>query len=87
MRKGLYAIKDMKTKQFADPFVDVNDASALRGFSYAVNNGNLIMKYSPADFRLFKIAEYETDFAIIYPLETGVELIAAGEDVKEIDNG
>lgn len=83
MRKTVYAVKDMKTKQFGDPFIDTNDASALRGFSYAVNGGNEIMSFSPADFRLFKIGEWESDLAIIYPLETGVDLLASGEDVKK----
>ena len=83
MRKFVYSVKDMKTKQFSDPVIDANDASALRGFSYAVNGGNEIMTFTPADFRLFRIGEWESDLAIFYPLETGVELIASGEDVRK----
>lgn len=83
MRKGLYAIKDMRSRQFTDPFVEVNDAAALRGFSYAINGQNAIMSFAPEDFRLFKIGEWESDLAVITYLDTGVELVAAGEDVKE----
>lgn len=85
MRRTVYAVKDMRTKLFGDPFIDENDASALRGFSYAINGGNQLMTYSPADFRLFKIGEWDPTLAIIYCLDTGVELIAAGEDVKKED--
>lgn len=87
MKKGVYAVKDLKSKQFAEPFIDVNDAAALRGFAFAVNNGNLIMKFSPADFRLYKVGEFDTELGVVVPLVSGIELVAAGEDVKEIENG
>lgn len=83
MIKPIYAVKDMRSKEFTDPFVESNDATALRGFSFAVNSGNGMMNYSPADFRLFKLGEWDSELGIVYCLDTGVELIAAGEDVKE----
>lgn len=55
----VYSIRDAKTG-FIAPTVDQNDSSAVRNFAYAINNGG-IMNYSPNDFDLFKVGEFDSD--------------------------
>lgn len=59
MKLSVYAIRDNKVG-FMQPFVDSNDASAMRGFGFAVN-GQGVMSYSPADYDLFRVGSFDTD--------------------------
>ena len=63
MKLGLYCIKDAKTG-FMTPVVEQNDASALRNFSFAVNQSDSLMYDSPNDFSLFKVADFDTEVGI-----------------------
>ena len=64
MKLGLYCIKDAKTG-FMTPVVEQNDASALRNFSHSVNLPDSLMSFTPNDFALYKIADYDTDAGIV----------------------
>lgn len=64
MKYGIYSYRDAKAKAFMPPQCDQNDATAIRGFSYAVNN-NDIMNFSPGDYELFKLGEFDVDTGII----------------------
>lgn len=58
MKYGIYVVRDAKT-EFLTPTFDINDESAIRNFSYAINNTNGIMGFSPNDFDLFKIGTFD----------------------------
>ena len=64
MKLGLYCIKDAKTG-FMTPVVEQNDASALRNFSFAVNQSDSLMHDCPNDFSLFKVADFDTEVGIL----------------------
>lgn len=60
MKYPIYSIKDNKVG-FMMPQADQNDASAIRGFSFAINNSDSIMGFSPNDYDLYKIGEFDSD--------------------------
>lgn len=74
----IYSIKDSKVG-FTPPTVDQNDGSAIRNFAYAINNGG-IMNYSPNDFDLYKIGEFNDESGIVNSFKPP-EFIVAGISV------
>lgn len=79
MKKFIFAIRDNKTS-FMDPFVDVSEESAKRGFFFALSNRpDSIMSYSPADFDLFLVGSFDTESGLISPYKVA-EFIANGVD-------
>lgn len=80
MKYGIYSYRDVKCG-FMPPQCDQNDAAAIRGFSYAVNNNNL-MNFAPKDYDLFKIGEFDVEKGIIVPLEVPL-ILASGYTVYE----
>lgn len=60
MKIPVYSYRDAKAA-FGTPFCDQSDVTAIRGFSYAINNRDGIMGFAPQDFDLYKIAEFDTD--------------------------
>lgn len=80
---NVYSIRDEKVA-FQNVFHDVNDESALRGFSYAVNNGGLI-NYAPADFSLYRVGTFDSESGAIAPVSPLV-LIAHGSDCVGVEH-
>lgn len=78
---GVYVVRDAKT-EFLTPTFDINDESAIRNFSYAINHTDGIMGFSPNDFDLFKIANYDASKGLLdksdYPVP---EFIVSGGSV------
>lgn len=62
----MHAIKDTKTG-FLQPTCDINQETAVRNFAQAVNRKDTIMGFSPSDFELYKVGEYDTESGIITP--------------------
>lgn len=77
MLYNVYAIRDTKSQRFLQPMCDVNDATAKRGFSQAVNSENGIIGFAPKDFDLYKIAEFDDEKGKYIPLEV-IELVVNG---------
>ena len=63
----MYSIRDQKVG-FMMPTCDQSDQSAIRNFSFAINGNNGLMNYSPKDFDLYKIAEFDDEKGEIKPL-------------------
>ena len=80
MKFNMYAIQDIKTG-FMTPTLDQNDLAAARNFNSALMQGNGLFGTHPEDFRLFKIATFESDSGVVTPEEPMV-LIAEGRSVK-----
>lgn len=59
MTYNVYSIKDAKTG-FANPYIDVNDDSAARGFALAYANSNPLLSFAPADFSLYCIGKFDS---------------------------
>lgn len=80
MKYPVYCIRDSKVGFQPQLLIEQNDATAVRGFSYAINNEGL-MNYSPKDYDLFKIGEFEIEtgkFESIIP-----ENVCSGASVFE----
>lgn len=60
---GLYSVKDNLTG-FSAPTHDLNDATAVRNFGYAMQN---IPQYAhkPSDYDLYKVGEFDPDTGAI----------------------
>lgn len=60
MIKPVFAVRDCKVG-FTDPFVDVNEESAIRGFRFGVDRAkDSIMYINRRDFSLYHIGQYDT---------------------------
>lgn len=69
---GLYVIFDRTAEEASPPFEAVNDGIALRNFR------NLMEKspaYQRADFRLYKIADYDSKSMAISVCDTREEVL------------
>ena len=82
MKYPLYSYRDIKIG-FMPPQADTSDQTAIRGFSYAVNTKEGLMNFSPKDFDLYKVGEFDTETGQI----TGMmpELIVSGTSVFGVD--
>lgn len=78
MNRPLYAIHDA-LNGFGSPFVDINDATAQRNFAYAVNNNN-DMSFSPSDYDLYKVGEFDHEKGVLLPCSIPV-LVVKGVSV------
>lgn len=60
---GLYSVKDNLTG-FSAPTHDLNDATAVRNFAYAMQN---IPQYAhkPSDYDLYKVGVFNPDTGVI----------------------
>ena len=63
MKQPIFALKDTKSF-FQPPFVDVNEALAVRHVKNALDSANEFSK-NPADFELWKLGEYDNETGII----------------------
>lgn len=81
---NLYAIRDKKASLFLSLAQDTNDETAIRNFSYAMNNSNNIFAFSPTDFALYRVGTYDTTSGKLDAL-TPVELICEGDSVVRKD--
>lgn len=76
---SMYAIQDLKSG-FLTPTIETNDAVAKRNFEHAIQNTNTIMFSHQEDFRLMRLATYDTETGRIIPLDL-IELVCDGKDV------
>lgn len=76
MKQNLYAIYDLKARNYEAPLMHQNDEVAKRFFSRLINEIP-IMKTSPQDFQLMTVATFCTESAQIIPCPT-INLIITG---------
>ena len=78
MKYPLYCIRDVKVG-FLAPQADQSDQSAIRSFSFAVNGNDGIMNFSPKDFDLYKVGEFDSEDGSI--ISCVPDLVCSGVDV------
>lgn len=76
----IYAIKDTKVG-FMQPFVQVNDAVAVREFGNLINSGSSVVSQNFEDMELYCLGSYSQDTGTI---ESDVQYILKGVDVKKV---
>lgn len=79
MKFPVYSYRD-KEVGFGSPIVESNDIVAMRGFSMQMNNPSSIMNFSPKDFDLYRIGEFDPDSGMIFPEPVPV-LVCSGVSV------
>lgn len=60
---NLYSVRDVNVG-WNQPFCEVSDAVAKRGFAYAVNNTDMI-GFAPGDFSLYKVGSFDPEHGIV----------------------
>lgn len=82
----IFAVRDHKTSQYANPMFLVTEGHAIRTFSDEVNrkDDNNILNKHPSDFALFTLGEYDTETGIIKP-EQPKQLITAEQVLNTIN--
>lgn len=82
MKYPIVSIRDVKVG-FMSPQAEQSEQTAIRGFSYAMNHGDGIMSFSPKDFDLYKIADFDTETGKIEPITPTV--LVSGVNVYGVD--
>ena len=77
----MYTIRDNKVG-YQIPICDMSEASAIRNFSFGINNSDSVMGFSPSDYDLYKVGEFDTDKGVIVAL-TAPEYVVSGVSLKE----
>lgn len=62
------AMRDEKVG-FLAPTVEINTADAVRKFAHACSQKDSIYAFTPADFVLYHIANFDTDSGDIIPID------------------
>ena len=78
MIKGLYCIKDEKAETYGFPFQADNDAMAERALDHNCQIEGSLMESFPLDFRLYKVADFDTETGVVTPLDT-LQFVAQGK--------
>lgn len=60
MKYPIFSYRDNKVG-FLSPFVDQNEESAIRGFSFALNSNDGVMGFAPADFDLYCLGYFDSE--------------------------
>lgn len=87
MKRNVYTVRDLCVG-YTGIILDDNDASAIRGFKYAIANPESMMFASPKDFSLMKIGTFDTDTGIIEALPNPILVIEANNlvDKRGVEN-
>lgn len=80
MKFGVYVIKDTKVG-FMRPFVQPNDAVAVREFTNIVNDGSSLISVNYKDMELYKLGTFDDNTGII---ESKVEYLVKAVDVFSV---
>lgn len=76
----VFAIRDSKVGFGAELIVQTNEPAAVRGFGFMVNNPSGMLHYSPKDFDLFHVADFDTESGQMDPV-TPAKFIVNGVSV------
>ena len=85
MKIDIFALRDEKSKYFVKTFPERDVANVIRDFSQAVFNADSLVGKFPADYAVYKLAEFDDtkgDFKNYTPVEVvirGSEIIANPE--------
>lgn len=63
-----YSVYDSKAQVFAKPFFELNNGTALRAWSQAVNDPKTAFNEHPEDYSLHHIGEYSDETATLTPI-------------------
>lgn len=79
MKYDIYSYRD-KVTGFGLLMLDVNEQSAVRGFTFAVNGKYDLMTFKPSDFDLYRVGTFDNNTGVI-SAESIPVMICNGESV------
>lgn len=82
MELKVFCIKDTKVG-FMSPFLQVNEAVAIREFGNLINSGNSVVSANYEDMELHCLGSFNQDTGSIV---SNVEFVIKGVDVKKVQN-
>lgn len=83
MKYPIYSYRDTKAG-FGNPVCDMSDQTAIRGFSFAINNRDGLMNYAPKDFDLYKIGTFDTEKGVITPEQIPILVVSGSSVYNEV---
>jgi len=82
MLKKMYSVYDSKSEIFSSPFTSVNDSTAVRDFSRAVNDEQTDINRFPLDYSLFTLGTFDDTSGVITPASPPAVLVQAASLVN-----
>ncbi|AXL15215.1 nonstructural protein [Microviridae sp.] len=82
MMMKLFAVKDVKTEAYANPWCVRTEAVAIRGFAQACEDKETDWHKFPDDFSLYELGDYNPESGIINGHADPKRLCSASEFVK-----
>lgn len=75
----MYTIYDNIAKAFQNPFYQLNDGSAVRMFTQAINDEDSILSKQPNDFALYYTGEFDEQSGNLLSLEMPEKIIQGSQ--------
>lgn len=86
MKLPVYAVRDVKQNSFLAPSVGSNDFVMARSFAESIaSRRDPIMAFSPKDFDLYRIGEYDMDTGALTPIAPVILVVNAAEVLNQYD--
>lgn len=76
----MFAIKDIRSNEFAIPRADINVDCAKRFFAMQVNEPSTMISFAPADFELYYVGDFDSAKGLFIPCVIQ-EFIARGSEM------
>lgn len=76
---GAFSIFDLKVGAFSPPFFVRTRGEAVRSFTDACKDDNLMFKRHPADYRLFFVGEFDDQAGRLAPISQPEPIIGGDE--------
>lgn len=64
-----YSVFDDKAGAYGTPFFAVNDGTASRSFGRLVLDPQSMVSYSPSDYHLYRIADFDEAAGVFLPVD------------------
>lgn len=61
MIKGIYSLFDKKSKLYGNTFTEINDGTAIRQITQALQQEGSVIAQYPNDYALYKISQWDDE--------------------------
>jgi hypothetical protein len=82
MKSILFSIKDDVTGIFNATFHAINNESAIRAFSQISVQNNAEISFSPEDYTLYSVGDFDDSTGVITPFDNPIPIINAKEVIE-----
>lgn len=81
----IYSIRDHKAGFSPQFIVQDNEQSAARGFAFLVSNDKSVMGFSPYDYDLYHVADFDVESGIMTPISPPQFIVNGGAAYEKSD--